>query len=132
VLEAAAKKEVTRLKEAKDNSAKLADLADEMAAAKEATDLIVDDLVGARDELVDLIQEREDGFVARQAEIDKYRFEADQETDEKKRAQKEAVFDAAVNNLEGLMTSNRNDARLMAQYETQIRSLNNGYLITQA
>jgi hypothetical protein len=103
-----------------------------MAAAKEATDLIVDDLVGARDELVDLIQEREDGFVARQAEIDKYRFEADQETDEKKRAQKEAVFDAAVNNLEGLMTSNRNDARLMAQYETQIRSLNNGYLITQA
>ena len=132
MLEAAAKKEVTRLKEAKDNSAKLADLADEMAAAKEATDLIVDDLVGARDELADLIQAREDGFAAGQAEIDKYRFEADQETDEKKRAQKEAVYDAAVNNLEGLATSNRNDARLMAQYETQIRSLNNGYLITQA
>jgi len=86
VLEAAAKKEVTRLKEAKENSAKLADLADEMAAAKEATDLIVDDLVGARDELADLIQEREDGFAAAQAEIDKYRFEADQETDEKKAA----------------------------------------------
>lgn len=132
MLEAAAKKEVTRLKEARENSDKLANLAEEMAAAKEALDFVVDGLVDARDELADSIQGREDGFAAKQAEIDKYRFEADQETDEKARTQKEAVYDAAVNNLDGLRTSNENEARLMTQYETKIRSLNNGYRVTQA
>jgi hypothetical protein len=101
----------------------LAELADEMAAAKEATDVIVDDLVGARDELADAIEGRIAEFPAREAEIDKLRFEAGKESDEKKRAQKDAVSEAAVNSLEGLKTQNRDDSRLMAQYETQIRSL---------
>jgi DNA repair ATPase RecN len=44
---------VTRLKEARDNSEKLATLADEMASAKEEADEVAEDLQAARDTLID-------------------------------------------------------------------------------
>jgi hypothetical protein len=53
---------VTRLKEANDNSERLATLADEMAAAKEASDAVADGLQAARDLLLDSIRAREDTF----------------------------------------------------------------------
>jgi hypothetical protein len=46
------------LLEAKENSDKLANLADEIAEAKEATDEVLDGLLGARDDLLFAIETR--------------------------------------------------------------------------
>lgn len=54
-LKAEADREVTRVKEAKENAEKLATLAQEIADAKENTDAIVADLQDARDILTDTI-----------------------------------------------------------------------------
>lgn len=43
-----------------------------------------------------------------------------------------AIYDIAVNNYEALKTQNKNDERLRDQFETQIRVVQNGFLIEKA
>jgi replicative DNA helicase len=74
-LEAEAKKQVTRLKEAKENSEQLSAIADAIASAKEQIDVLVDDFKVARDELADAIQARLDSFPEKEQEIDTLSFE---------------------------------------------------------
>jgi hypothetical protein len=131
-LKAAADKEVTRLKEAKDNSDKLAAIADEIAAAKAGTDEIVQNLQDAMTALFEGMDARTEAMDLLDEQIETYRFEADRETDTKEKARKEAVWAAAANNREAQETANKNDERLAKQYETQIRAVQNQYFITYA
>ena len=127
-----AEKEVTRFQEANDNADKLATIATEIAEAKEQTDLLVQDFIDSRDALADAIQDREDSFFDKEQDIETKLFQANEESDEKKATQKRAIYEAAVNALDGLRTQNQNDDRLRDQFETQIRVLKNGFLITKA
>jgi ribosomal protein S17E len=90
VLKAEAEVEVTRLREAKDNSDKLATLAGEIADAKANTDAIVADLQDARDALDNAITQRADGWASIQDEINTQQLAANKETDEKLKTQKQA------------------------------------------
>lgn len=129
---AAADKAVTRLREAKENSDKLAAVSDEIAAAKEGTDTIVADLTDARELLFANIAHRESLFFEKDQEIDTLEFEAGRETDEKKKREAVAVWEAATASRAEMATQNQNDERLAKQYEVQIRAVQNSYLITYA
>lgn len=59
-LKAQAEKEVTRLKEAKNNAENLSRIADEKAAAKEETDAIIEGLEFAKNELRIQVKNAED------------------------------------------------------------------------
>lgn len=78
----------------------MANTAEEIANAKETTDAIINELADAREVLLTAIREREDGFVAIDEQIATLRYEFDQESDDKKKAAKEAEWEAAVNNRE--------------------------------
>lgn len=81
------------MKEAKENSEKLANTAEEMANAKEYADTIIDELQSARDILLANIQTIEDSFFDLDDQISTLRFQADQESDEKEKAAKEAAWE---------------------------------------
>jgi hypothetical protein len=87
----------------------LADLAQEVATAKEETDTVVQDFIDTRDNLQDQIDARTETFESLLENIDTLGHKAGQETDAKKKAQAEAVWKAALNNFEGLVTQNRTD-----------------------
>jgi regulator of replication initiation timing len=131
-LKAKADTEVSRLKEAKENSGKLADIAEEMANSKEVTDNLVAEFQEGLGFLYDGIYERENSFFNLEQQIDTLRFEADRLTDEKEKARKEAEWDAAKNDLIAQQTQNVNDQRLATQYETQIRAIQNQFTITKS
>jgi hypothetical protein len=72
-----AEKEVTRLKEANDNAEKLATIAEELASAKESTDLIIQDIQDGMDELLVSIHEGEEYLLTSQFQSETMLFEAD-------------------------------------------------------
>jgi hypothetical protein len=131
-LQADAEKQVTRLLEAKENSDKLANLADEIANAKESTDAILDDLIGARDELLAGITARENERFDLDQKIETLQHEFDIEQNEEERTKKEARLNVELNNREAAEAANRNDQRLADTFETQIRGVQNNYIIDKA
>lgn len=77
LVKAAAEKEVKRLKEAKDNSEKLAGIADQIATAKENTDAVVEQLQDAFEQIQTSIQERKMTMFEMDDQIETFRYQAD-------------------------------------------------------
>jgi hypothetical protein len=62
------------LREANANAAKLAEIAEEMANAKESTDIIVEDLTGAMEALFEGIHTREGKIITLNDQIETYEY----------------------------------------------------------
>lgn len=77
---AAATKQAARLEEANKNSQALSRLADEIASAKNDTDLVIDSLVETQDRIYNEIMAREDNFNAAYEQLDQLRYKAEIET----------------------------------------------------
>jgi hypothetical protein len=131
-LKAAAEIEVTRLKEAKENSDTLAGLADEIASAKAETDSIIDGLKAAQEALRAGIEVRAAAIPKLEAQLAGLRQTANTESDAKKQTQAFAVVEAAAANIAGLEALSRDDERLLEQYTTAIRGTKNGLRVTMA
>jgi hypothetical protein len=120
------------LLEAKENSDKLANLADEIAEAKEATDEVLDGLLGARDDLLLAIETRANERFDLDQKIETLQHQFDIEQNEAERTKKEARLNVEINNRDAADTADRNDQRLADTFETQIRGVQNNYIINKA
>jgi len=120
------------LKEANDNAEKLAQIAEELANAKEFTDTIVQDIQDGYEQLMENIHIGEGNIIEYDSQAETLRFEADNLSEERAKAAKVAELDSVLNKQEAQRTQNKNDERLAIQYETQIRALQNQFIITKA
>jgi len=120
------------LEEANNNSQALSALADEIAAAKNASDEVVAGLVATQDRIYDEVMAREDAFNTMYTESDKLRHEAETEWDEAKAEAKWALVDAAEAAIQLAYQDNEDAHRLLQEYDSNIRAVRNSYRITKA
>mgnify|MGYP003958574271 CR=1 FL=1 len=132
IQQAAAQKEADRLEEANKNSQALSRLADEIASAKNETDLVVDGLVETQDAIYARMEARDENLGAMYEILDKLWYEAETETDESLVDNRWAAKDQAEAAIEQAYSDNDDDSRLIAEYQDNIRYVRNAFRITKA